>query len=183
MKKARKLKLKKKALLLVTSLLVLTYYLSTIPQLQVLPVLRQVNILLTMINLGITDLARAIANRLPPQLESVGTVTGDFYHYAKQNPVIIEFIIRKSAHIFFFFMITLAFFILCRHYLKPAKAVTVSFVCGTLAAIVDETIQYFVAGRHGSIIDVAIDMVGVSLAIILIAIAFLLIKPIYIKSD
>lgn len=183
MEKARQVKLTKKALLPVASLLVLAYYLSSVPQLQVLPVLRQVNTLLRTVNLGITDLAWAIANRLPPQLESVGTVTGDFYHYAHQNPVIIEFILRKSAHIFIFFVITLAFFILWRQYLKPVQAVTVSFVCGTLAAIVDETIQYFVPGRHGSIIDVAIDMVGVSLAIILIVIAFLLIKPIYVKYD
>ncbi len=181
MQKARKRKLKKKALLAVMVLLALTYYLSSIPSLQVIPVLRQVNALLTRVNLGIADLAHTIASRLPPQLESVGTITGDFYQYARENPVIIEFILRKSAHVFLFFIITLAFFVLWRHYLKPAQAVAASFACGTLAAILDEIHQHYVTGRSGSIIDVAIDMTGVSLAIILIAIAFLLIKPIYTR--
>ncbi len=181
MQKARKIKLKKKALLAVMVLLALTYYLSSIPYLQVIPVLRQVNAFLIRVNLGIADLARTIASRLPPQLESVGTITGDFYQYARQNPVIIEFILRKSAHVFLFFIITLAFFVLWRHYLEPAQAVAASFACGTLAAILDETHQYYLTGRSGNIIDVAIDMTGVLLAIILIAIAFLLIKPIYTR--
>ncbi len=175
--------MRKKAFAAVAGLLVLTYYLSSVPYLRVLPVLRQVNNFMVRINLGIADLARAIAGRLPPELESVGTITGDFYQYARQNPVIIEFILRKTAHVALFFAITLVFFIFWRHYLKPVKAVAASFVCGTLAAILDETHQYYVTGRSGAIADVLIDMVGVLLAVILIAIAFLLVKPIYDKNS
>lgn len=145
--------------------------------------LSQVNDLLMLINLGIADLARAVVNRLPAQLASAGTLTGDFYQYARQNPVIIEFLLRKFAHIALFFMITLAFFILWRDYLKPLQAVIVSFICGTAAATLDEIHQYYVIGRSGNIVDVMINMVGVMLAVFLIAIAFWLVKPIYYSRN
>ena len=178
-----KFKVKKKALLSVLVLLVLTYYLSSIPNLRVLPVLREINLILTRINLGFSDLARVIAGLLPSGMESVSTITGEFLQYARQNPVIIEFLLRKMAHIALFFVITLAFFILWRHYLKPLYAVLATFASGTLIAILDETYQYFVIGRSGILTDVLIDLIGVFLAIILIAIAFLLIKPIYLHRD
>jgi VanZ family protein len=175
----QKFKVKKKALLFVLGLLVLTYYLSSIPNLRVLPVLREINQLLVRINLGFSDLARIIAGLLPSGLESVGTITGEFLQYARQNPVIIEFLLRKTAHIALFFVITLAFFMFWRHYLKPLHAVLAASACGTLTAIIDETYQHFVIGRSGIFTDVLIDLIGVFLAIILIAIAFLLVKPVY----
>lgn len=179
MQPVSKIKLRRNAIILVLALLVLTYYLSSIPYLRVLPVLSQVNDLLMLIDLGIKDLAQAVVNRLPSRLDSAQTLSGDFYQYARQNPVIIEFLLRKLAHVVLFFIITLAFFILWRHYLKPLPAVAASFFCGTLAAILDETHQYYVIGRSGNIVDVLIDMVGVMLAVFLMAIAFLLVKPIY----
>ncbi len=145
--------------------------------------LSQVNDLLMLINLGIADLARAVVYRLPAQLDSAGTLTGDFYKYARQNPVIIEFLLRKFAHIGLFFMITMAFFILWRDYLKPLQAVIASFICGTLAAILDEIHQYYVIGRSGNMVDIMINMVGVMLAVFLIVIAFLLVKPIYYSQN
>lgn len=160
-------------------LLVLTYYLSSIPSLKVLPVLKQVNQLMIRLDLSIVNLAEAISRRLPAQLDSARTLTGDFYLYARENPVIIEFLLRKLAHVSLFFAITLAFFLLWRHYLRPLQAVVASFACGALAAILDETHQHFVAGRTGSLVDVCIDLIGVFLAVILIALAFLLVKPVY----
>lgn len=167
----------------VTVMLALTYYLSAIPQLQVIPVLRQVNHFLDQMNLGVAELARAIASRLPAELESVGTITGNFYDYARKNPVIVEFMLRKSAHLVVFFLITLLFFVFWRHYLKPSWAVFTAFACGTLAAVLDEIHQYYVSGRAGSIIDVYINMIGILLAVILIGIAFYLIKPIYADKE
>ncbi len=112
-KKAKKksFKFKKKALFIVLAFIGLTYYLSSLPHLRVLPVLREVNSFLFRVNMSITDLARFIARSLPPQLESVGTVSGDFYQYARQNPVVIEFMLRKSAHVSLFFLITLRLFL------------------------------------------------------------------------
>ncbi len=167
------------ALFIVAGLLTLTYYLSSIPYLRVLPVLREIHIFLSRINLGIADVARAIAARLPQELESVSTITGDLYHYARQNPVIIEFLLRKSAHVALFFIITIALFMLWRHYFKPVHAVLAAFISGALIAILDEVFQYYVAGRTGNIIDVGFNMAGVSLAIALITIAFILIEPVY----
>jgi len=179
LKPVRRKKLQRNAIILVLALLALTYYLSSIPYLRVLPVLSQINDLLTLIDLRISDLVRAVINRLPSQLDAAGTLSGDFYNYARQNPVIMEFLLRKMAHVALFFMITLAFFILWRHYLKPLQAVFASFFCGTMAATLDEIHQYYVVGRSGTIIDVLIDIFGVLLAVLLIAIAFLLVKPIY----
>lgn len=179
MKPAMKKKLQRNAIILVLVLLVLTYYLSSIPYLRVLPVLSQINDLLMLIDLRITDLARAVVNRLPSQLDSMGTLSGDFYNYARQNPLIMEFLLRKLAHVVLFFIITLAFFIFWRHHLKPLQAVFASFFCGTLSAILDEIHQYYVVGRSGNIIDVLINMAGVMQAVFLIAIAFLLVKPVY----
>lgn len=163
-------------------IIALTYYLSSVQALAVLPLLKQINSFMAKFDLGFIRLAEAIARRLPRQLDSARTMAGEFYLYARENPIIIEFILRKLGHVMLFFIITIAFFILWRNYLKPVYAAMVSFISGIVVAVLDETFQYLVIGRTGSIIDVFIDIMGVGLAIILIAIAFILVKPIYYNS-
>lgn len=146
-----------------------TYYLSSIPSLQVLPVLRQVNELLLRFDLSITRLATEIAGRLPEQLGPVGILAGDFYAYTRDNPLLIEFLLRKAAHVGLFFLITIGLFLLLRQYLKrPGTAVVGAFGLATLLAFLDEYHQTFIIGRSGRLMDVGIDMVGITLATMLI---------------
>ncbi|EEG77107.1 VanZ family protein [Dethiobacter alkaliphilus] len=165
--------MKKKAWFFVLAILATLYYLSSIPGLRVLPVLSQINAILRTFDMGITRLATAIAARLPSELGHAQTLSSDFYAYAQRNPVIIEFMLRKAAHVFVFFVITIAFFLLLRHYLhKPWQAILASFAAGTLMAFLDEYHQSLVDGRHGTLVDVGIDMIGVLAATFLLIFSF-----------
>jgi VanZ family protein len=86
----------------------------------------------------------------------------------------LSIIVRKAAHIFEFFVLALLLFQLFKdnkyRYLGVA-------VCGFTVAVIDETIQHFVPGRVGAIVDVAIDMGGVALALLL----YLLIRTLFAK--
>ncbi len=157
--------MQKKTWLPLFLLLLVTYYLSSIPGLRVLPVFSQVNTLLNNLDLSLTRLAVGIANRLPAELSPARTFTQDFLAYARENPVIIEFLLRKTAHVILFFFITVAFFLLLRYYFQNLwLAGAVSFAAATIVAVLDEFHQSFVPGRTGSFVDVAIDMVGITLA-------------------
>mgnify|MGYP000377403102 CR=1 FL=1 len=172
--------MRRKSWFLVIALLGILYYLSSIPSLQVLPVLSQINSLMQAFNIKVSELAVRIADHLPTQLDPVKTVSSDFFNYAGRNPVIIEFILRKAAHITIFFIITMGIFLLVRSYFEEAwKAVLTSFISGTIIAFLDEYHQLFVTGRHGSVIDVYIDMTGVILATLLLIFSFWLTRSHY----
>jgi VanZ family protein len=149
-----------------TLLLILTYYLSSIPGLRVLPILNQVNNLLQRFDTSITILAARLVYALPEQLAPAKTLTADFLSYARQNPVIMEFLLRKTGHVALFFIITLAAFFLLSFYLKsPGWTIALAFLASATLAVLDEVHQHFVIDRAGSIIDVFINLTGVSLAI------------------
>jgi VanZ family protein len=146
-------------------LLLLTYYLSSIPGLKVLPVLSQINTLLKHFDTSITILAVRLVSFLPDKLAPAKTLTADFLSYARQNPVIMEFLLRKTGHVILFFCITLAAFFLISLYQKsPGWTVFLAFLTGATLAILDELHQHFVDQRVGNIIDVFINFAGVSLA-------------------
>lgn len=167
--------MRKNAWLLIFVLLGGIYYLSSVPGLKVLPVLKQFNAILQSFDVSMKTLAIKIAAHLPGQLDPARTFTNDFYQYAKENPVIIEFMLRKAAHVIVFFFITLAFFFLLRQYFAGWKLPLVgSFIAGTLMAILDEYHQTFTANRSGNIVDVFIDMIGVSMAVGLITFSLLI---------
>lgn len=167
--------MKRTAWTLLFILLITTYYLSSIPGLKVLPVLRQLNELLLGFDVSLTRLAGKIADRIPAQLGPAKTLAGDFLAYARENPTLIEFLLRKAAHIGLFFLITIALFLLLRQYLAHwGAAVTGAFVLGGLMAFLDEYHQTLVSGRSGNLVDVGIDMVGVTMATALIIFALLI---------
>jgi VanZ family protein len=146
-------------------LLLLTYYLSSIPGLKVLPVLSQINTLLKHFDTSITILAVRLVSFLPEQLAPARTLTADFLSYARQNPVIMEFLLRKTGHVILFFCITLAaFFLISLYHKSPGWTVFLAFLAGATLAILDELHQHFVIDRVGSIIDVFINLTGVFLA-------------------
>lgn len=153
-------------------ILFLTYFLSSIPGLQVVPVFRQINSALVMFDFSLTALAAKIAARLPEQLDPAKSAASQFYQLALTNPDMTEYLLRKSAHVILFFFISIAFFLLLRQYLRsPVNALFGAAALATLTACLDEFYQSFVAFRSGSITDVFIDLIGVTLAFFFIAFA------------
>ena len=69
-----------------------------------------------------------------------------------------DLILRKLAHVVTYAILGL---LLARALRSPPAA----FLLGVAYAITDEIHQHFVADRHGSALDVAIDAVGVALGI------------------
>lgn len=156
-------------------ILFLTYFLSSIPGLAVVPVFRQVNSVLRSFDVSLTALAAKIAARLPEQLDPAKDAASKFYQFALANPDTAEYLLRKSAHVILFFFITIAFFLLLRQYLRnPFSALFGAAVLAALMACLDEFYQTFVASRSGSLSDVFIDLIGVSLAFFFIAFALLI---------
>lgn len=175
MKQDKSRKRKRNAWTVVVIVLFSLYYLSSIPGLRVLPVLRQINFMLQRFDLNISLFIYRVVHNLPEQLEPARTLSGDFYAYARQNPVIIEFLLRKTAHVVVFFIITLVIFFLVSQYVKsPWWALIFACLAGTVLAFLDEFHQGFVEQRFSSIIDVAFDMVGVSLAAFVILLSFVI---------
>lgn len=170
--------MRKTAWFFVLGLITLLYISSSIPGLRVLPVLRN----LFSIGAGVDGMyawmARWIATRIPlnfSELAYMDQVMQDFFVYVRENPVIIEFFLRKVAHVFVFFVITIALFFLLFQYIHSAAlALLLSFLGGFLLAVLDEFRQSFVPGRVASAVDVFIDMIGVSLGVLLIIFALLI---------
>jgi VanZ family protein len=71
-----------------------------------------------------------------------------------------DLVLRKLAH-------TAEYAILGALLLRATGRAGVAFALGALYAATDEVHQVFVAGRHGSPIDVAIDAVGIAIGIAL----------------
>ena len=170
--------MRKTAWLVVLALLALLYTASSIPGLRVLPVLRHLYSLSAGFDGIFSWVARWIARRIPlnfDELAYMDLVMQDFLMYVRDNPVIIEFFLRKLAHIFVFFVITLALFFLLSQYLyNTSLAVLFSFIGGFLLALLDEFRQSFVPDRVASAVDVFVDMIGVMLAILLILFSLLI---------
>jgi len=73
-----------------------------------------------------------------------------------------DLVLRKPAH-------TTEYAILGLLLLRATGRMSVAFVLATLYAVTDELHQSFVAGRHASPLDVAIDTAGVALGLALAA--------------
>ena len=71
-----------------------------------------------------------------------------------------DLVLRKLAH-------TTEYAILGALLVRATGRAWLALTIGTLYAVSDEVHQVFVAGRHGSPIDVAIDAVGVAIGIAL----------------
>ncbi len=71
-----------------------------------------------------------------------------------------DLVLRKLAH-------TAEYAVLGALLLRATGQVRTAFALAVLYAVSDELHQTFVAGRHGSPLDVAIDAVGVAVGIVL----------------
>ena len=80
---------------------------------------------------------------------------------------IINFIIRKSAHLIEYFILTILFVSLYKEYANNKnKIIIISIISCFLYACTDEIHQLFIIGRTGQFIDVLIDTIGGLLFII-----------------
>lgn len=88
----------------------------------------------------------------------------------KTEPLLdgINFIVRKSAHITEFIILTLILFSLTSEYTKnEKKIILISIITCILCASGDELHQYFVPGRTALVTDVLIDSIGTIIALII----------------
>ena len=144
------------------------FYLSSIPGLRVLPILGHLFEFLMRFDVYFVRAAEFIAQRLPIDTSELGPfqkASQAFYAYAKANPYIIEFLLRKTAHAVVFYSLTLAlFFVLNRYFRTIVHAVLSASILATAAAVLDEFRQSFTEGRVSSLIDVSINMIGIAIA-------------------
>lgn len=151
------------------------FILSSIPGLRVLPVLSFINSLLVNLDWTFVIFSEWLASKVPINIDElyyIDSVTNDFLVYASNNPVIIEFLLRKTAHVFVFFVITVALFYLLHNYIKSAYlTLFVAFIGAGILSVLDEYRQTFVPDRYGSIVDIMINMVGVVIAVLFILFA------------
>lgn len=80
---------------------------------------------------------------------------------------ISTFLVRKSAHIFMFFVLGILLYVLMRSFtVSPKKQVMFSIVFAFCYAVFDEIHQTFVPGRSGEARDVLIDTLGASVGVL-----------------
>jgi len=172
--------MKIKSWLILLSLVGLVFYLSSIPGLQVLPLLRHLNSMLLSLDLNLVKLSEWLAVVIPFDFSELGplkTLSNDFLIYAYDNPAIIEFLLRKIAHVTIFFLVTVAFFLLTSQYTKKSRnAIIIAFLGGTTMAFLDEYRQSFVPTRVSSLMDIFINFTGVSIALFFIIFSLFITK-------
>ena len=78
-----------------------------------------------------------------------------------------ELFIRKLGHFAEYFLLGALAYLVALQYPLPQKAYISATFCLAVAAI-DETIQLFVVGRNGNVLDVLLDSFGAICAILLI---------------
>jgi VanZ family protein len=83
------------------------------------------------------------------------------------EPIELEIFLRKTAHLFEYFILTLLFWRIFQEHLKISifKTGIFCFILVVLYATSDEIHQYFVEDRAGRVIDVLVDGAGAILAI------------------
>ncbi|NLM33259.1 MAG: VanZ family protein [Acholeplasmataceae bacterium] len=103
-----------------------------------------------------------------------GANSGRFAYYAgkmlsalkiKFDYNVLAIVIRKLAHIFEFFVLSILFYLILQNYFIFSIQTLFIFIFSVTIAMIDETIQLFVEGRSGSIVDVGIDTIGIVLGI------------------
>lgn len=97
-----------------------------------------------------------------------------------------QFIVRKSAHVILFCLLSVLCFIVIYEIKKSVKISTlVSFSITFIYACIDEIHQLFIPGRGSQIKDVLIDSIGAIIGLIVINLIFMLknrIKKSYSKN-
>ena len=80
----------------------------------------------------------------------------------------LHYVIRKGAHLFEYFVLSLLFYNYLKECLTRNKVFTLSILSSFLYACTDELHQTFIPNRAGSFNDVMIDTIGAALAILMV---------------
>lgn len=92
------------------------------------------------------------------------------------------FLVRKSAHLFCYFILGLFIYLFLKDFLKLKESlVFITIFCCFLYAITDEVHQIFSSGRTAQFLDVIIDTFGSTIAVVMMTIYYHL-KAKYIKK-
>lgn len=85
----------------------------------------------------------------------------------------LVFLVRKSAHIFLYFVLAILMFILLTSFsYKQGERIAIVFLSCFFYACTDEIHQLFIEGRSGELRDVFIDSIGILLGIFLCTFVF-----------
>jgi len=74
------------------------------------------------------------------------------------------------AHFTEFFLLRVFWYIIYAKYFKSVKLIAMVLIHGLFTAILDETVQLFVDGRSGEVLDVLIDFSSVLFACFIVSI-------------
>jgi VanZ family protein len=101
-----------------------------------------------------------------------------FFHVDIHSPVgeSLHFIIRKGAHLFEYFVLSLLFYNYFKGFMTGYKRYYLAIIFSFLYACTDEFHQTFVPNRAGAFTDVLIDTTGAVIAILLVLIYRVTIK-------
>lgn len=112
-------------------------------------------------------LVRPIENTLKQNFYSESEKAGS---WKKVKHIIVK-VVRKSAHMFLFFLLAVLVFMCVDSFgVNRSLNILCSFIFSVMYACTDEFHQLFVSGRTGRLSDVVIDMTGVCIGLILISI-------------
>ena len=96
-----------------------------------------------------------------------GTLEGTSHGIGGVNIESINLLIRSFAHVLEFGGLGLMIILgcaLCKYSQKSTLVLTL--IWGSMTALVDEIIKYFIPGRHFNAIDLGKDMIGIFLALL-----------------
>ena len=115
------------------------------------------------------ELSQNIENLLK-QTPIIGNLLSDILNSPNS-----QFIVRKSAHIILFCLLSILCFVVIYELKRNVKISTLaSFSITFIYACMDEIHQLFIPGRSGKINDVLIDSIGVIMGLIFINLIFML---------
>jgi VanZ family protein len=101
------------------------------------------------------------------------------YHINFINLDELHFYIRKAAHVFIYFLLSV---LLCLGWktvrIKGLKPYYIAWFMATVFSIIDETYQLFIPGRSGEVRDVFLDNVGIILGLVFAAFSIFLFKKV-----
>ncbi|MCR1849916.1 VanZ family protein [Paeniclostridium sordellii] len=80
---------------------------------------------------------------------------------------IAEFLIRKSAHMFLYFMLSILIYMVFKN-INNKKAYLYSIIGCFIYACTDEIHQLFITGRSGEFKDVLVDTLGATIGLLIV---------------
>lgn len=133
------------------------YYFSSIPGLEVIPFLGGVYRFIIKLFPFLSGYQSIIHGYMPGEFRLLVNI-------AREYPDMVDFILRKLAHILEFFILTVLLYLLFINLKNNRVRYALPGILSFITACFDEVHQLFIPDRHGRFIDVGIDTLGILLA-------------------